>query len=59
MWYSEPASKGNPPLKDNDLGPIMINFINSYIGHKGISIHGKNLNGPMKALRAEFNCPEK
>jgi hypothetical protein len=51
-----PSRKGNPPLRDIDLYPDMIFFSYSYIGYKGISVHEKNLNGPLKSLRAKFNC---
>ena len=51
-----PGRKGNPPLRDIDLSPSVISFSYSYIGYKGISVYGKNLSGPMKSLRAKFNC---
>ena len=52
-----PARKRNSPLRDIDLGPNKIFVSYSYIySYKGISVYGKNLSGPMKSLRAKFNC---
>ena len=54
-----PARKGNSSLRDIDLGPDKIFYSYSYIGYKRISVFGKNLSGPMKSLRAKFNCSRK
>ena len=51
-----PGRKGNSPLRDIDLSPDKSFFSYSYIGYRRTSVYGKNLSGPMKSLRAKFNC---
>ena len=54
-----PSQKGNPLLRENILSPNNYFLIYFYIGYKGISVYGKNCSGPMKSLRAKFNCTYK